>query len=62
MVVGVDVLDHIDLIKMFEQTKPDVVINYVSLAKLLLSAESLHVHPENLGVLSNLPILNVSLF
>jgi dTDP-4-dehydrorhamnose reductase len=37
LVVGVDVLDQGDLIKMFEQTKPDVVINCVSLAKPLLS-------------------------
>jgi dTDP-4-dehydrorhamnose reductase len=38
LVVGVDVLDQVDLIKMFEQIKPDVVINCVSLAKTLLSA------------------------
>jgi dTDP-4-dehydrorhamnose reductase len=37
LVVGVDVLDQVDLIKMFEQTKPDVVINCVSLAKPQLS-------------------------
>jgi dTDP-4-dehydrorhamnose reductase len=38
LVVVVDVLDQDDLIKMFEQTKPDVVINCISLAKPLLSA------------------------
>jgi dTDP-4-dehydrorhamnose reductase len=38
LVVGVDVLDQVDLIKTFEQSKPDVVINCVSLAKPLLSA------------------------
>jgi dTDP-4-dehydrorhamnose reductase len=37
LVTGVDVLDQGDLIKLFEQTKPDVVINCVSLAKQLLS-------------------------
>jgi dTDP-4-dehydrorhamnose reductase len=37
-VTGVDVLDQVDLIKVFEQTKPDVVINCISLAKPLLSA------------------------
>ena len=39
LVVDVDVLDQVDLVKIFEQTKPDVVINCVSLAKPLLSAE-----------------------
>jgi dTDP-4-dehydrorhamnose reductase len=39
LVVGVDVLDQADLVRVFEQTKPDVVINCVSLAKPLLSAE-----------------------
>ena len=62
MFVCVDVLDQAELIKLFNQTKPDVVINCVSLAKSLLSAESLHVHPENFGVLSILSIFNVSLF
>ncbi len=38
MVVGVDVLDQVDLVKVFNQTKPDVVINCISLAKPLLSA------------------------
>lgn len=38
LVVGFDVLEQVDLIKLFEQTKPDVVINCVSLAKPLLSA------------------------
>ena len=38
LVVGVDVLEQVDLIKVFDQTKPDVVINCVSLAKPLLSA------------------------
>jgi dTDP-4-dehydrorhamnose reductase len=38
LVVGVDVLDQVDLIKLFEHTKPDVVINCISLAKPLLSA------------------------
>ena len=38
MVVCVDVLDQAELIKLFNQTKPDVVINCVSLAKPLLSA------------------------
>ena len=37
LVVGVDVLDQAELIKLFEQTKPDVVINCVSLAKPLLN-------------------------
>jgi len=40
LVVGVDVLDHAELIKLFNQTKPDVVINCISLAKPLLSAGS----------------------
>jgi dTDP-4-dehydrorhamnose reductase len=38
LVVGVDVLDQAELIKLFEQTNPDVVINCISLAKPLLSA------------------------
>jgi dTDP-4-dehydrorhamnose reductase len=37
LVAGVDVLDQVDLIKMFEQAKPDVVINCISLAKPQLS-------------------------
>ena len=37
LVVGFDVLEQVDLIKLFEQTKPDVVINCVSLAKPLLN-------------------------
>jgi dTDP-4-dehydrorhamnose reductase len=40
LVVGVDVLDQAELIKLFKQTKPDVVINCISLAKPLLSAGS----------------------
>ena len=40
MVVCVDVLDQAELIKLFNQTKPDVVINCISLAKPLLSAGS----------------------
>jgi dTDP-4-dehydrorhamnose reductase len=39
LIVGVDVLDHAELIKLFEQTKPDVVINCISLSKLLLNEE-----------------------
>jgi dTDP-4-dehydrorhamnose reductase len=38
LVTGIDVLDQVDLIKLFEQTKPDVVINCISLAKPLLSS------------------------
>ena len=37
LVVGINVLDQVDLVKVFEQTKPDVVINCISLAKPLLS-------------------------
>jgi dTDP-4-dehydrorhamnose reductase len=37
LVVGVDVLDQADLVRVFEQSKPDVVINCVSLAKPVLS-------------------------
>jgi dTDP-4-dehydrorhamnose reductase len=40
LVTGVEVLDQVDLIKLFEQTKPDVVINCVSLAKPLLNEGS----------------------
>ena len=40
MVVCVDVIDQAELIKLFNQTKPDVVINCISLAKPLLSARS----------------------
>ena len=38
LVVGINVLDQVDLVKVFEQTKPDVVINCISLAKPLLSS------------------------
>jgi len=37
LVVVVDVLEHAELKKLFEQTKPDVVINCISLAKQLLN-------------------------
>ena len=46
LVVGVDVLDQAELIKLFKQTKPDVVINCISLAKpLLISGEPLDIIP-----------------
>jgi len=38
LVAGFDVLNQVDLIKMFEQAKPDVVINCISLANPMLSS------------------------
>ena len=55
LVTGFDVLEQVDLIKLFEQTKPNVVINCVSLAKPLLNeGRPLNILPHRLAHLCSL--------